>query len=142
MSNEEIIDIVTKAREIVKDSSANFGIFQYGGGSDESYISANRSGLLLFAFDLLDAATKLTDDPKQGGDEPDLRLSYHAAWIDSDSTPFVQYIVQALARVADAQLHGKTSLFDRIFPIGCISLVVFLLIAMFIGVYQIVSWLF
>lgn len=71
---------------------AYFGIFQYGGGPDESCIKANTEGALQFTHDLLEAYTLLEEKLEKGEANPinTLSLDYNTDWIDGNT--FVQYV--------------------------------------------------
>ena len=58
MYAEEHDKIIEQLRRYIREDDATFGIFQYGGGADESYIKADKQGLRLFALELLMAAQK------------------------------------------------------------------------------------
>jgi hypothetical protein len=57
LTKEELQKIIELFDEEDLKRQGIFGISQYGSGSDESYIRANKEGLELFALALLKAAT-------------------------------------------------------------------------------------
>jgi len=86
MTNEEIKIFVDKLVTETKKEDAIFGIHQYGGGSDESYVKANKAGLQMFASEILQAS--ITEDNKT----KNIPLDYNAEWIVEDSETFLQYV--------------------------------------------------
>jgi hypothetical protein len=91
MTNEEI---KTFADTLIADTSkedAVFGIYQYGGGPDESCVKANKAGLQMFAAEILKASINsqsIIDDKNKNI----ITVDYNAEWIDEDSDTFIQYI--------------------------------------------------
>lgn len=59
MTNRNIRTIVDHIREDNSIDNAYLGFFQYGGGIDESFIKANKEGLLLYASYLLEAGLEI-----------------------------------------------------------------------------------
>ena len=58
MTNEKLQNIIAQFDEKELKEKALFGILQYGGGPDESFIKANKEGLELFALELLKSASE------------------------------------------------------------------------------------
>lgn len=56
MDKTELQKIIDTLEKNQSTEDAYFGIFQYGGAPDESYIKANKEGLELFSLELLKAA--------------------------------------------------------------------------------------
>ena len=55
-TKEDLQNIIDQFDEEELKRQGIFGISQYGGGSDESFIRANKEGLELFALELLKSA--------------------------------------------------------------------------------------
>jgi len=68
---------------------AVFCIRQYGGGSDESYIEANKAGLRLFASELLFAFLKSEQAIK---DKKFIPLNHHTYWSGQDTETCIHYV--------------------------------------------------
>jgi hypothetical protein len=68
MTDDEIRKFINDLRDKQKFDEAYIGFFQFGGGSEESFIKANRQGLEMHAAELLEAAvTKYNDKSKSYG---------------------------------------------------------------------------
>jgi hypothetical protein len=61
MDKEMLQNIILNLEEDILKEKATFGIYQFGGGPDESCIKADEGGLKLFAITLLKAAIELKD---------------------------------------------------------------------------------
>ena len=61
MTPEEVSEFAAKLAAATPAAEAYFGIFQHGGGPDESFIRANKQGLQLFAAELLRAADQVDE---------------------------------------------------------------------------------
>jgi hypothetical protein len=91
MTNEEIKTFLDTLVADTTKEEAMFGIYQYGGGSDESCVKANKAGLQMFAAEILKASIKsesIIDDKNKNI----ITVDYNAEWIDEDSDTFIQYI--------------------------------------------------
>lgn len=91
MTKEELQKIIEQFDEEELKRQGIFSILQYGGGSDESFIKANKEGLEMFALELLkssrDAESIITDKEKNI-----IPLNYDESWIDEFGDTFIQYI--------------------------------------------------
>jgi hypothetical protein len=91
LKKEELQKIIDQFNEDELKRKGVFGISQYGGGSDESFIRANKEGLELFALELLKSARdteNLLSDPEQNI----IPFNYYEDWVDENSDTFIQYV--------------------------------------------------
>jgi hypothetical protein len=142
LTKEELQKIIDQFDEEELKRQGVFGISQYGGGSDESFIRANKEGLELFALELLksarDAEAILSETEKKI-----IPLDYEENWIDENSDTLIQYVEP----IADKQkLRPKseiTSTFtDKLIPYGCGLVAIILVVAVIIGLVTLFKWLF
>jgi uncharacterized integral membrane protein len=90
MTTEEIAQAAARLKAIVPEQEAYFGIFQYGEGSDESFIRANKQGLVLFAAEILRASAHV-DDTIAHETQTIIPLKFdEAEWLDGDT--LIDYI--------------------------------------------------
>jgi hypothetical protein len=75
----------------VLEAEAYFGIRQYGGGSDESFIYANKSGLLRYSISLLEGYIQV-DEVLKSSEKTIIPLPDDVDWIDKFGDTFVDYI--------------------------------------------------
>ncbi|WP_375418995.1 UPF0175 family protein [uncultured Hymenobacter sp.] len=140
----EIKLLADRIRNVQSQQDAIFEINQYGGGPDESYIRANKDGILLLAAEFLVASAHfeevLNSDTKSG-------ISISCDWA-SDGTVGLNYIEPtANTREADEPVEqspfwsfpkSKDDLIGLLLAIGFISVPVFAII----GIGTVVKWLF
>lgn len=91
MTNEEIKTFVDTLITDTTKEEAVFGIYQYGGGPDESCVKANKAGLQMFAVEMLQASINsqsIIDDKEKNI----ITLDYNAEWIAEDGDIYLQYI--------------------------------------------------
>lgn len=114
----DLNEIIDKLEKTNSKSDASFGIFQYGGGPDESYIKGNKQGLELFAAELL-KASKDAEDIVSDKEKEIIPLEYEEGWIDGDI--FIQYIQPSLEkREGLDEPSNKTSWKDKLLGLGCL----------------------
>jgi hypothetical protein len=140
LKKEDLQNIIDQFDEDTLKSKGVFGIYQYGGGSDESYIEANKEGLELFALQLLKSARDsemiLADNEKKS-----IPFDYDEDWIDDKSSTFIQYVVP-LAEKQKSKTVYKTTLIDRLMPIGCGLFILIILVSILVGLGTIIKWIF
>lgn len=142
LTTEELQKIIDQFNEEELKRQGLFGISQYGGGSDESFIRANKEGLELFALELLKASIKIENvvsDPYK----KNIPFEYDVDWIDENSDTFIQYI-EPIPREQNIKLKSdyKTTLIDKLMPIGCGLLVIIVVIFVVVGLITVFKWLF
>lgn len=137
MTKAELQNIINQFDEDSLKKEAVFGIFQFGGGSDESFIKANKEGLTLFAIQLLKSAKE--HNTIENG-KKSVPFEYEESWIDGDSDTFVQYI--EFAEKKDFKKETPVGLKDRLTPIGCVFALIILLALIITGLVTFFKWLF
>ncbi|MEA5404461.1 hypothetical protein VB776_16130 [Arcicella sp. DC2W] len=142
MTEDELQNIINKFDETELNKQAIWGIFQYGGGSDESFIKANKEGLELFALELLKASiesNKIIEDKK----DKVIPLDYYGDWIYEDADTYLQYIeLIDEKQTSKPKVEYKTTLSDKLMPYIFIAILIILVVAIFVGLGTIFSWIF
>jgi hypothetical protein len=142
LTKEELQKIIDQFDEEYLKQQGIFGISQYGGGSDESFIRANKEGLELFALELLKAArdseATLADTEKKI-----IPFGYDGNWIDENGDTFIHYIEP----IADKQkskpkAEYKMTFSDRLMPYGCGLIAIILVVSVIVGLVTLFKWLF
>ena len=141
MTTEKLQNIINQFDENDLKQKGVFGVFQYGGGSDESFIKANKEGLELFAIQLLKASTEidtiLTDKEKNI-----ITLDYDENWIHQNSDTFLQYIEPTTdEQINYPKYEHKTTFADKILPYGCGFLLIIIVISILVGLGTIIKWI-
>ena len=89
MKKEELQQIIAKLEAIAADDDPIWAMYQFGGGPDESFATANKKGLELMAAQLLKASVDIAE--MQAEEESrHIPLDFRAAWMDGDI--FIHYI--------------------------------------------------
>jgi hypothetical protein len=113
-----------------------FGIFQIGADPDESCITANKGGLLLFIEQLLRAS-------KDAQDNSTVHIDSNASWIDKRSDINIKFIEFANAtHFIPVQKDKQESRFVKLVPIGCVALIIIFIIAAIVGLGAMLKWIF
>ncbi|MFM2393955.1 MAG: hypothetical protein RLZZ546_1937 [Bacteroidota bacterium] len=142
MTEVELQKIIDQFDEDDLKSKGIFGILQYGGGPDESYIKANKEGLQLFALELLKSARdteNLLSDPNKNI----IPFDSDNDWIDDNSGTFIQYI-EPIAYKQESKIVSENgnSLASKIMPWIFSTILLFILLCLLIGLYTILNWVF
>jgi len=142
LTNEELQKIIKQFDEDDLKRQGIFGISQYGGGSDESFIRANKEGLQLFALELLKSAID-TDKTLAKIEKNVIPLSYDEDWIDENSDTIIRY-VEPIADKQKIKPKGdyKSTLTDKLIPFGCGLIALILVISVIVGLITLFNWLF
>lgn len=141
MTSEELQNIISKLEDNSSKENATFGIFQYGGGSDESFIRANREGLEFFALELLKAASR-TSEILAHKEKNIIPIAYEEDWIDEDSDTLVQYIKPTeQRRVEKSNVKYKNTIAAILFQFGCLAAVVVIVVAAIVGFITLAKWI-
>jgi len=141
MYSEEHDKLIEQLRLNVHQEDAIFGIFQYGGGTDECYIRANKEGLQLYALELLIAAQKaeeVFEDPKTNI----IPVKYEESWIDQHSDVFLQYVEPVGKRAIFPYEEEKSTVSDKLLSSGCVLFLIFILLSVIVGAASIFKWIF
>ena|SRR6218665_2223040 len=142
LTKEELQKIIEQFDEDELKKQGVFGIYQYGGDSDQSFVRANKEGLELFALQLLksarDAENLLASTKKNI-----IPFDYEETWVDESSDTFIQYI----EAIADKQKlkpksEYKSTFTDKLIPYGCGLVLIILVIAVIVGLGTLYNWLF
>jgi len=141
-TKEELQKIIEQFNENELKQQGVFSILQYGGGSDESFIRANKEGLELFALELLKSARD-SENVLTNPDNNSILLDPEAEWVDQDSNTFLQYI----ELIADKQnlypiTNNKPSIMGILLPFGCGIIIIILLISTVVGIITVFNWIF
>jgi len=142
LKTEELQQIIDQFDEVGLKAQGVFGIFQYGGGADESYIRANKEGLELYALWLL-KASKESENILTTEGEKIINLDNLGDWIDENSDTSIDYIALLPNKMAfgEATKYQETTM-DKMRGIGCMLVVILLLISTIIGVGTLAMWIF
>lgn len=142
LTKEELERIIDQFDEDELKRQGIFGISQYGGGSDESFIKANKEGLELFALELLKSAIEIENvlsDPEKNI----IPFDYDDDWMDENSDTFIQYVEP----IADKQKlkpksEYKSTFVDKLMPFGCGLIAIILVIFVGVGLVTVFNWIF
>lgn len=142
LTKEELQKIIDQFDEVELKQQGILGISQYGGGSDENFVRANKEGLELFALELLKSAQEIESvlsDPEKNI----IPFEYEEDWVDENSDIFIQYIEP----IADKQKlkpksEYKSTFLDKLMPLGCGLIAIILLISVVVGLVTIINWIF
>jgi hypothetical protein len=142
LTKEELQKIIDQFNEEELKRQGIFGISQYGSGSDESFIRANKEGLELFALELLKSARD-TEAILSDTEKNIIPFDYDENWVDENSDTFIQYVQP----IADKQkikpkTDHKTTFTERLMPYGCGLVAIILVIAVIVGLVTLFKWLF
>ncbi len=142
LTKEELQKIIDQFDEYELKRQGIFGISQYGGGSDESFIRANKEGLELFALELLKSARD-TEVILSNTEKNIIPLEYDEDWVDENSDTFIQYVQP----IADKQKlkpksEYKSTFLDKLLPLGCGLIALILVISVIVGLVTLFKWLF
>lgn len=139
LTKEELQKIIDRFDQDELKRLGIFGISQYGGGPDESFIKANKEGLVLFALELLKAG--INYEPKLFGQEKQVivNFDYDDEWIDENSDTFIHYIELIEDR---EKPKSKSTFVEKAMAVGCFIGAIIALIPLVVGVITILNWLF
>lgn len=139
MTTEELGSIIKSFDTDGLKEKGTFGIFQYGGGPDESFIRANTEGLKLFALELLQSALE-ADEVLENENLKSIPLNLEQDWINQDSDTFIDFVEPIANKpIINQEAAANDQLF---FQIGCVLLLIFLTVSIVIGIGTLVSWIF
>jgi len=142
LTKEELQKIIDQFDEEELKRQGIFGITQYGGGSDESFIRANKEGLELFAIQLLKSARdveKVLSDPG----ENIIPFEYDENWVDENCDTFIHYIEPiAEKQKLKPKSEYRPTLADKLVPFGCGFILIILVISIFVGLVTLYNWIF
>lgn len=142
LTKEELQKIIDQFDEEDLKQQGIFGISQYGGGADESFIRANKEGLELFALRLLKSARD-TEDILSDREKNIIPLGHDENWIDEGSDTFIQYVepIQDKQKLKPKSEY-KSTFTDKLIPFGCGLIAMIILISVTVGLVTIIKYLF
>ncbi len=140
MNDRKIGKFIDELRNPKNYDEAYIGYFQYGGGTDEGYIKANRQGLELHAAELLEAAlqTEIDSNSKKlktfGLDE---------GIIDKESDFFFDYVelVKESINEISPTREYEESWKDKLIKFCFFGVVIVLGVLILIGISTVISWI-
>ncbi len=142
MTEGELQNIINKFDENELKKQAIWGIFQYGGGSHESFIKANKEGLELFALELLKASYESKSVIENNQDKL-IHLDYYGNWIYEDADTYLDYIKLTDEKpIPKPKIEYKPTLADKLMPYLFGAILIILLVALLIGLGTMFSWIF
>jgi len=142
LEKDDLQSIIDQIESNTSKDDAYFGIFEYGGGPDESCIRANRSGLELYAVNLLKASRDFDEIIKDKDREPNY-LNLNDTWIDNSSQTMIQYIdpVVHFDKKVNEDSYKETWK-DKSIKTGCIVGITIVAASIIIGLITMISWIF
>lgn len=142
MTNEKLQNIIAQFDEKELKEKALFGILQYGGGSDESFIKANKEGLELFAFELLKSANEI-ENIIADKEKKTIPFDYVENLIDEESNTFIDFI-EPIDEEQNSKIKEdyKETFVEKFTPYGCGIIILILGISTLVGLITILDWLF
>lgn len=140
LTKEELQKIIEKFDEDELKSQGTFGIFQYGGGSDESFIRANKEGLELFAIELLKSAKEIVDlmNTEKKNTIP---FENDENWIDEKSDTFIEYI-EIVSEKQNLKSEHKSTFVNTLMQFGFVLVGIIIVISFLVGLVTVFNWLF
>ena len=141
MDSKELQNIINQLETDNLKDNAYFGIFEYGGGPDESFIRANQQGLRYFAIELLKAARDRENYDKRKSDKEVFNLGIDEDWIDNNSKTFIHYVettneIRKNVKVESSKVSWK----DQIMKFGCLTAILIAVISIIVGIITIINW--
>ncbi|MBA4197438.1 MAG: hypothetical protein C0459_07780 [Chitinophaga sp.] len=143
LTNEELHSI-NKVDEQELKKLATFGVFAIDDDWNNFVIKANKEGLQLFATELWKASQKMKE--KNDSDYESniiIPLVTNAEWINSNSDIKISVVEQINKVAKESKLTNKNeTVKEKIVKYGCVTILILILIAMFIGMWTLVKWIF
>lgn len=140
MTKEELITLVKNLDEDSLKEQGIFGIYQYGGGPDESSIKANKEGLQLFALELLRASDNFKNKT-HGNHEKIFNLNYDENWIDKNSHIFINFIEHSSKEETTINEEQIENFIDKLIPYGCGAIFILIGFSILLGLIQILDFI-
>jgi hypothetical protein len=137
----ELQNIIARLEEAASKDKATFGIFQYGGGPDESYIKANKEGLMLYAIELLKAANS-AEDIINDKEKSIIPLPFEEGWIDDRSSTIIETVEPVSGRDEPKIEKHPEEFGDKVVSAGCIVGIALILACIAIGFWTLAKWIF
>ena len=142
MTNGDLKKIISQIDEPALRESATFGIDQWGQGADESFIKANKEGLLLFAIQLLQAAAA-ADEVVGNKERSIVPLDIENNWMDQEAPTVIHYVEAVNKRdERSSQVNRRRTVADLLIPVGCGLVALVVLGSFLLGLYTMLSFFF
>jgi hypothetical protein len=127
------------------ETDAYFGIRQYGGGADESFIYANKDGLLRYSISLLEGYLQV-DEVIERSDESIISFpnSDEADWLDVYGNTLVDYIQLTTKKKSELlKTNGsvESNWKDEILRYLMAGIIIGVLVLAIIGFIALISWI-
>jgi hypothetical protein len=142
MTKEELQEIISRFNEEELKELGIFGIFQYGGGPDESYIRANKEGMELVALELLKSARDI-ETALSNANTYRNPIMDSGDWIDENSDTMIHYLEPVAGKQKSGPLKYEASFLERVSSFfGCMFFALLLIVSIVVGFFTILGWLF
>lgn len=135
MKPQNLKEIISQLETPQLEEKATFGIYQYGGGPDESCIKANKEGMLLFAIHLLNAVE--ADD----NFSTTVTLPSREDWIAHDSDTVIDWI-EVIRGNRRSKEEPEAPAIGKLFAAGCVLAIIGFLGSTLIGFFTFVGCFF
>lgn len=136
MDDQKLKELIQELESQNNEEGAYFGIQQYGGGPDESFIQGNKEGLIRFAKELLKASIKT-----EKTDGKVVHFFDDDEWMDDMSEVGVNYIEKVDNPNAFLKNRPYYSTNENVIGIGCLILFVGIIILTIVGIATVLRWL-
>jgi hypothetical protein len=114
MNNQELKIIIAQLKAISPKEDAIFGMHMYGGGTDESYIKANKEGLQRYAAELLAASIEL-ENLKENTEKKVIPFHTIEDWVSEMSDTYIQYIEPVFEKKqSESKELGKVTIKEKL----------------------------
>ena len=142
MKTQELTNIVHRLKSSTINDDAYFGFFEYGDGPDESFIKANKDGLIRFATELLEA--NLAASTEEYVSEEKEFFSLENDWFSENSEFHFSYIelMQKSNAEIEPSIEYQETWKDQLIKFFLIGIFIFILISILVGAFTILSWMF
>jgi hypothetical protein len=140
MTQDQLQKIIDQFNEEELREKGIVGIFQYGGGPDESFLRANKEGFEMFALQLLKAAQQT--EAVLADTEKDYILFDETGWMDDEAEVKLHYFEPLAHKVKKAVPPVEKGLIGKIAPYGCGLIGIILLVAILVGIKTMIGWIF
>ena len=140
MTNEELEKFIKKIEKEYSESEAYFGS-EFN--SDFGFAKGNKSGLLLYAKELLKAAREIDKRKFEEGEMEVYNPNFK--WIKGiDENPFryIKITKQLSSEIERKTYSEKENWKDKLLGIGCTTVIVFALILTVVGLITFLKWIF
>jgi len=140
LEKEELNRIIEALESTNSDNAAYLATDMYDDRYEEYCIKGNKAGLELLASQLLKASRDYVETPDDNEISP-VTIDYGDNWNEGDI--IIKYILPSEKKQDKTDEESfKSNLSDKIMRFGCISVILFIVIALIVGVSSIFKWVF